>query len=375
MTIHVPFLDLAAARNELAGELDAAALRVLASGHYILGPETEAFEAEFAAYCGVRHAVGVSNGLDALVLILRALAIGAGDEVIVPANTFIATWLAVSLSGARPVPVEPRDDTGNLDPARVEAAITSNTRAVMPVHLYGQCADMAALADIARRHGLPLIEDAAQAQGASWAGVRAGGLGIAAGFSFYPGKNLGAFGDAGAVTTNDDTLATTIRRLRNYGSSRKYVHELAGVNSRLDEMQASLLRVKLARLDEWNARRRARAAFYTQALAGSGLTVPTVADGADPVWHLYVVQAGNRDALQAFLRERGVDTLVHYPIPPYLQGAYESDGYDARAFPVSNRLHEQVLSLPIGPHLTDQQAQAVVDAVLAARDAGVIAPA
>ncbi|GHA78696.1 DegT/DnrJ/EryC1/StrS family aminotransferase [Cognatilysobacter bugurensis] len=372
MTTPVPFLDLAAARTELARDLDAAALRVLASGHYILGPETNAFEAEFAAYCRVKHAIGVGNGLDALMLILRALGIGAGHEVIVPANTFIATWLAVSLVGARPVPVEPRADTANLDPARVEAAISANTRAIMPVHLYGQCADMSALGEIAARHGLPLVEDAAQAQGATWAGARAGGLGIAAGFSFYPGKNLGAFGDAGAVTTNDDALAEAIRKLRNYGSSRKYVHELAGVNSRLDEMQSALLRVKLARLDDWNARRRAHAAFYTQAFAESGLTLPSVADGAEPVWHLYVVQVDHRDALQAFLRERGVDTLVHYPIPPYGQGAYEADGYDEQAFPISNRLHAQVLSLPMGPHLTDAQAQAVVDAVFAARDAGLI---
>ncbi|GAB2508980.1 DegT/DnrJ/EryC1/StrS family aminotransferase [Lysobacter humi (ex Lee et al. 2017)] len=371
----VPFLDLAAARNELAAELDAAALRVLASGHYILGPETEAFEAEFAAYCGVKHAIGVGNGLDALVLILRALGIGAGDEVIVPANTFIATWLAVSLAGARPVPVEPRADTANIDPGRVEAAITPRTRAIMPVHLYGQCADMAALAAIAQRHGLHVIEDAAQAQGATWAGRRAGGLGVAAGFSFYPGKNLGAFGDAGAVTTDDASLAGAVRRLRNYGSSRKYVHEVAGVNSRLDEMQSALLRVKLARLDEWNARRRARAAFYDAALASLGLVLPTVADGAEPVWHLYVVQVRDRDGLQAYLRERGVDTLVHYPIPAYRQGAYADAGYDVDAFPISDRLHEQVLSLPMGPHLTDEQAQAVVDALRAAADAGLIAAA
>jgi dTDP-4-amino-4,6-dideoxygalactose transaminase len=366
----VPFLDLRAAQQALAAELSQATERVLNSGYYILGPETEAFESEFAAFCGVKHALGVGNGLDALHLILRALEIGAGDEVIVPANTFIATWLGVTMADAVIVPVEPDAGTCNLDPKLIEAAITKKTRAIMPVHLYGQCAQMDAINVIAEKHGLLVIEDAAQAHGASFKEQRAGSFGQAAGFSFYPGKNLGAFGDAGAVTTNDDALAEKIRMLRNYGSRKKYVHELAGINSRIDEIQSAMLRVKLRYLNGWNARRQAYAAFYLDALQGTGLGLPAIAEGADPVWHLFVVQTAKRDELQAFLKTQGVETLIHYPTPPWRQGAYRDSGFHDAQFPISTRLHQQVLSLPIGPHMTQAQAQQVVDACHAAAKQG-----
>ena len=368
----VPFLDLRAAQNELAPELSLACERVLNSGHYILGPETEAFEADFAQYCGTRHALGVGNGLDALHLILRALEVGASDEVIVPANTFIATWLGVSQVGARIVPVEPRAGTCNIDPEQITAAITTKTRAIMPVHLYGQCAEMDAINAIAKQHGLYVIEDAAQAHGSSYHEKRAGSFGIAAGFSFYPGKNLGAIGDAGAVTTNDDALTEKIRMLRNYGSRKKYVHEMAGTNSRMDELQSAMLRIKLSKLDEWNARRKSHAAFYLNALQDIGLGLPEVASGAEPVWHLFVVQCKQRDALQAFLREQGIETLIHYPTPPWQQGAYANSVLNGNHYPISLRLHSQVLSLPIGPHLSKVQAEQVVAACHKASAAGLM---
>jgi dTDP-4-amino-4,6-dideoxygalactose transaminase len=370
--LNVPFLDLVGAHAELRDELDAAALRVLSSGRLLLGPETEAFEAEFAAYCGASHCIGVGNGLDALHLILRAYSIGPGDEVIVPSNTFIATWLAVTYAGATPIPVEPIEGTCNLDPARVEAAITPRTRAVIAVHLYGQCADMTALSGVCRRHGLRLIEDAAQAQGARWAGTRAGALGDAAAFSFYPGKNLGAFGDGGAVVTSDAALAASVRMLGNYGSKKKYEHTVAGFNSRLDEVQAALLRVKLRVLDEWNERRRVIAAHYLDALAPTSLDLPHVAAEAEPVWHLFVVRSRVRDALQAFLAERGVQTLIHYPVAPHRQEAYRDLRLAAGTFPISERIHEEVLSLPIGPHLGAAQVQAVVRACFDAQAQGLL---
>ena len=366
----VAFLDLRAAQREIGDELAQACQRVLASGHYILGPETEAFEAEFAAYCGARHCIGVGNGLDALHLLLRARGIGAGDEVIVPANTFIASWLGISQAGATPVPVEPREGTANIDPERIEAAITPRTRAIMPVHLYGQCAEMPAINAIAKQRGLFVLEDAAQAHGSAIGGKRAGAIGDAAAFSFYPGKNLGAIGDGGAVTTDDDALATTVRMLGNYGSRKKYVHELAGTNTRLDELQAAMLRVKLRHLDEWNARRRKLAAFYLDALADTGLGLPEIAHGAEPVWHLFVVRSPRRDELQAFLREQGVETLIHYPTPPWRQGAYAGQGFEDAAWPIAERLHRQVLSLPIGPHLPPSDAERVVEACRAAARAG-----
>jgi len=359
----IPFLDLRAAYLELKPGIDAATARVLDSGWYILGPELEAFEAEWAAYCEARHAVGLANGLDALTLALRALEIGSGDEVIVPSNTYIATWLAVSGVGAVPVPVEPDPATYNIDPVRIAAAITPRTRAICPVHLYGQPADMDPILEIARAHGLRVVEDAAQAHGARYKGRRIGAHGDIACWSFYPGKNLGALGDAGAVTTDDEGLAERIRLLRNYGSRQKYVNEEAGVNSRLDPVQAAVLRVKLSVLDDWTERRRAIAAAYADGLAGSGLTLPHVPDWAEPAWHLYVVRSPERDALQAQLHEAGVGTLIHYPIPPHMQTAYAGLGMAPEALPLARRLADEVLSLPMGPHLTPQDMRKVIHSV------------
>lgn len=349
--MNIPFLDLGAAYRELKVEIDAAVARVLASGWYILGPEVEAFEAEWAAYCGAAHAVGLANGLDALILALRALEIGPGDEVIVPSNTYIATWLAVSAVGATPVPVEPDPATHNIDPARIEAAITPRTRVLLPVHLYGQPADMDPILAIARRHGLRVVEDAAQAHGARYKGQRIGAHGDLVCWSFYPGKNLGALGDAGAVTTNDAALAGRVALLRNYGSRQKYVNEVQGVNSRLDPLQAAVLRVKLAVLDVWTERRRGIAAAYAEGLADSGLILPHVPNWAEPVWHLYVIRSTDRDGLQGRLTEAGVGTLIHYPIPPHMQAAYADLGIPPGALPIARQLASEVLSLPMGPHL------------------------
>lgn len=362
----VPFLDLQAAYLELKADLDAASRRVMNSGWYILGPELEAFEAEFAAYCGVKHCIGTGNGMEALALILKALEIGREDEVIVPGFTFIATWLAVSSVGARPVPVDPDPETYNIDPARIEAALTDRTRAIIPVHLYGQPADMAPLLEMAGRYGLKVIEDAAQAHGARYKGRRTGGLGHAGAFSFYPAKNLGAFGDGGAVTTNDDALARKLKALRNYGSRIKYHHEVRGSNSRLDELQAAFLRVKLRVLDEWNDRRRKLAEVYLKQLAGCpGLTLPHVPSWAEPVWHLFVVRHNDRQALQHHLTEIGIGTLIHYPVPPHLSDAYRKGGYFRMDLPWSNQLADSVLSLPIGPQLTLDQQDAVIRSVRA----------
>ncbi|MFZ5884577.1 MAG: DegT/DnrJ/EryC1/StrS family aminotransferase [Chloroflexota bacterium] len=361
----VPFLDMKAPYRELQAELDSAWRRVMESGWYILGAEVEAFEREFAEYVGVKYCVGVGNGLDALHLILRAYGIGAGDEVIVPANTYIASWLAVSYAGASPVPVEPLEATCNLDPSRLESAISSRTKAVMAVHLYGQPAEMDAINAVARQHGLKVIEDAAQAHGAGYRGRRAGGLGDAAGWSFYPAKNLGALGDAGAVTTNDPDLAEKVRVLRNYGSQVKYHNLHKGFNSRLDELQAALLRVKLKVLDEWNARRAQIAARYLDGLKDSGLTLPFVPQGMQPNWHLFVVRSPNRDALQAHLKRQGIETLIHYPVPPHLQPAYREMGLSEGAFPITERIHREALSLPMGPHLSREEADAVIAAIRA----------
>lgn len=372
----VPFLELRPTYDELRAEMDAAYRRVMESGCYLFGAELDAFEAEYAAYCGVKHCIAVGNGLDALHLILRACDIGPGDEVLVPSHTFIATWLAVSYAGAAPVPVEVNPRTGNLAPERLEAAITPRTRAILPVHLYGQPADMDAILAVARRHGLKVIEDNAQASGAGYKTRRTGGLGDAAGHSFYPGKNLGAFSDAGAVTTNDAALAERVRALRNYGSRRKYFHELKGFNSRLDELQAAFLRVKLRRLDDWNARRRQIAARYLEALRGvPGLILPQVPDWAEPVWHLFVVRHPERDRLQQKLAESGIGTLIHYPVPPHLSGAYAERGWKRGALPIAESLADTVLSLPMGPHLTEEQIETVVDAVWQAAEtlAGAVA--
>ena len=360
----IPFLDLKGVNAAQREELVAAFARVLDSGWYVMGRELEAFEAEYADYCGSAHCVGVGNGLDALVLALRALDIGPGDEVIVPSNTYIATWLAASHVGATPVPVEPDPATCNLDPARLEAAITPRTRAVMPVHLYGQSADLDPILAVARRHGLKVVEDGAQAHGARYKGRRLGGHGDAVAWSFYPGKNLGALGDGGAVTTNDPVLAEKLRMLRNYGSKLKYHHEVIGTNSRLDELQAALLRVKLRTLDAANRHRAALAARYLAGLAAvPGLTLPGVADFAEPVWHLFVVRHARRDALARRLADAGVGTVIHYPVAPHLQPAYASLGLARGTLPISERLHAQVLSLPIGPTQTQAQTDTVIAAV------------
>lgn len=355
----IPFLDLRDAYLELKGDIDAAVLRVLDGGWYIMGDEVESFEAEWAAYCGAAHAVGVANGLDALVLALRALEIGAGDEVIVPAHTFVATWLAVSAVGARPVPVEPDPVTFNIDPRRIEAAVTDRTRAIVPVHLYGQPADLDPILAIARAHGLAVIEDAAQAHGARYKGRRIGAHGDIVCWSFYPGKNLGAMGDAGGITTDRADLAEKVRLLRNYGSHRKYVHEVAGVNSRLDPIQAAVLRVKLRHLDDWADRRRALAAAYTEALKDSGLVLPRVAEGNEPVWHLYVVRSPERDRLMGLLAEAGIGSQIHYPIPPHMQGAYAALGYAPDDFPLSRQIADEVFSLPMGPQVPSEAPDAV----------------
>jgi dTDP-4-amino-4,6-dideoxygalactose transaminase len=359
----VPFLDVQAATAEIRIGLDEAIGRVLASGSYVLGPEVEAFERSFATYVGTAQCVGVGTGLDAIELALRALGVHAGDEVIVPSNTYIATWLAVSHLGARVVPVEPILETYNLDPARVEAAITPRTRAIVAVHLYGQPADMDALRAIASAHGLRLIEDAAQAHGAACHGRRVGSLGHAAAWSFYPAKNLGALGDAGAVTTDDPIIADRVRVLRNYGSRTKYVNEVRGVNSRLDELQAALLSVKLRLLDEWNRRRARVAQRYLAELVGTSLALPAVPPWATPAWHLFVVRSTARDRLQRHLAAQGIQTLIHYPTPPHLQAAYADLGLGDGALPIAEQIHRECLSLPMGPHLSDDQVDEVIAAV------------
>lgn len=361
--MNIPFLDLGAAYRELKSEIDAAVVRTLASGCYIGGPEVEAFEQEFAAYTQAQHCVGVANGLDALHLGLRALGVGPGDEVIVPSNTYIATWLAVSQCGAIPVPVEPDSRTFNIDPSRIEAAITLRTRVILPVHLYGQPADMDSILAIARKHGLRVLEDGAQAHGARYKGQRLGAHSDAVAWSFYPGKNLGAMGDGGAVTSNDAQISERIRVLRNYGSRVKYINEVQGYNSRLDPLQAAILRVKLAHLDEWNARRSAIAQHYLQGLTGIGLTLPYVPVWAEPVWHLFVIRHSQRDMLQKQLALAGVATMIHYPIPPHRQDAYSDLGYGANSFPIAEALHSEVLSLPISPVMADWESKYVVATV------------
>jgi len=361
----VTFLDLKAPHIELRAEMEAAFDRTLNSGWYIQGNELKQFEKEFAEYCEAEHCIGVGNGLDALHLILRAYDIGVDDEVIVPSNTYIATWLAASYAGATPIPVEPDERTYNIDPAQIEAAITPNTKAIIAVHLYGQPADMDAINAIAKKYNLKVIEDAAQAHGARYKGRRVGTLGDAAGFSFYPGKNLGALGDGGAVTTNDAELALKIRVLGNYGSQVKYHNEVKGYNSRLDELQAALMRAKLKTLDEWNGRRKAIAADYLREMAGCNLVLPYVPEWADPVWHLFVVRSAQRDALQKQLGEAGIGTMIHYPIPPHLQPAYAELNYKLGDFPISEVIHREVLSLPMGPHLEAASENVVVSALKA----------
>lgn len=358
-----PFLDVGFTYRTLKEDIDAAYHGLMDSGMYIGGDAVASFEQAFADYCGVKHCVGVGNGLDALVLTLRAYGIGAGDEVIVPANTFIATWLGVAQVGAVPVPVDADPVTMNIDLALVPAAITSRTRAIMPVHLYGQPVASTGLRALAEKHDLKIIEDAAQAHGGYDGTRRVGQLGHVAGFSFYPGKNLGAFGDGGAIVTDDDALAKSIRTLGNYGAEKKYQHDEVGYNSRLDPIQAAMLSVKLCKLDEWGARRSAIADIYTEALADApDLTLPVVPEGIKSAWHLYVVRVPDRDALQAALAQRGVATAMHYPIANHKSGAFEKDFGDM-SFPVTEEICRTCLSLPIGPHLSTQQAQEIAQHV------------
>lgn len=362
----IPFLSLKDATAELRGELDAALARVVASGHYIGGPEVEAFEAEFAAFVGAKHCIGVGNGLDAITMALLAHAVPRGAKALVPSNTFIATWLGASHAGVVPVPLEPDWSTHVLDVAAVERALTPDVRAVLPVHLYGLPVDMPALRRVCDARGVVVIEDAAQVHGATVGGRRVGSFGTAT-WSFYPGKNLGALGDAGAVTTNDDDVAERLRRLRNYGSQVKYEHEAVGYNSRLDPLQAAVLRVKLRHLEAWNARRARVAALYLERLAGlEGLSLPTLPPARTHAWHLFVVRTLRRDALRAHLEQAGIGTLIHYPKPSHLQGAYVAAyAHERERLQETALAAEQVLSLPIGPHLSVDEAGRVADSVRA----------
>lgn len=360
----VKFLDLKSTNLRLKDEYSKALDRVLNSGWLVLGEETEAFESEFSAYCESDYCIGVGNGLDALHLILRGYGIGEGDEVIVPSHTYIATWLAVSYAGAKPVPVESNEQTYNINTDLIEAVINDNTKAIIAVHLYGQCADMDPIMAIAEKHGLKVIEDAAQAHGSLYKGRKAGSLGHAAGFSFFPGKNLGALGDGGAVTTNDSDLAEKVRILRNYGSEKKYHNSYKGYNSRLDELQASFLRVKLPYLDEDLASRKQIAAIYNKELNRDlSLTLPNVPEWSSPAWHLYVVRSPKRELLQQHLKLQGVETLIHYPIPPHLQPAYSEYTYMKKDLPLADLISREVLSLPMGPHLNLEQCNTVIRAI------------
>lgn len=359
--MRIPFLDLEAPHQELKTELEAAFSRVLDSGWYIVGKELESFESSFAKYCNVKHCIGVGNGLDAIHLLLEAYGIGPGDEVLVPSNTFIATWLAVTRTGAKPIAVEPDPNTYNIDPAAIEAAITPSSAAIIPVHLYGQPADMDAINKIAERHKLVVIEDAAQAQGGRYRNRPVGSLGHGAATSFYPGKNLGALGDGGAVLTDDAAIAEKIRELRNYGSKVKYQHDTLGYNSRLDELQAAFLSVKLLRLDAWNARRREIAQEYVECIIHPEIKLPFVPDWANPVWHLFVVCTPQRGELQQYLEQQGVQTLVHYPTPPHLQKCYAE--IVNKSLPISELLASEILSLPLYPTMTDAEVDHVIQCI------------
>ena len=359
----IPFLDLVPTYLTSKNGIDEALLRVASSGWYLLGAELEAFEADYAAYCGSNHCAGVANGLDALHLALKALGVRPGDEVIVPSNTYIATWLAVSQCGATPVPVEPDPRTYNIDVTRIEAAITSRTRALLPVHLYGQPADMDAINAVAARNNLPVLDDCAQAHGARYKGHVVGSLAHASAWSFYPGKNLGAMGDAGAITARDIDVDSTVRMLRNYGSKVKYHNEVKGVNSRLDEIQAAILAVKLRDLNRATDERRYIAAQYLGGMAGLPLVLPHVPDWAEPAWHLFVVRHIDRNAFQDRLKERGIGTLIHYPVPPHHQPAYAEMAYGPGHFPIAESIHREVISLPLWPGMREFEIDRVIAAV------------
>lgn len=362
--MNIPFLDLKKSYVEIKKELDAAYSRVMNSGWYILGDEVEAFENEFADYIGVNYCIGVSNGLDALKILLEAYGIGEGDEVLVPANTYIATWLAVSHVGAKPVPVDVSKLTYNMNPDLISKALTKKTKAVIPVHLYGRAAEMTSICELAQKHNLVIIEDAAQAHGCQMHGKKVGTFGHAAGFSFYPGKNLGAFGDGGAITTNDPGIASLVRKIINYGSQQKYIHDIKGLNCRLDPLQASFLRVKLKYLDIWNSRRQEVARRYFNNLQSSSVVLPSSGEAGSHIWHLFVIKYPNRDWLMKELEKTGIQTLIHYPYPPHLQKAYRDLGYQVGDFPVTECLASDVLSLPMGPHLSIEQQDYVIDTLL-----------
>jgi dTDP-4-amino-4,6-dideoxygalactose transaminase len=353
----IPFLDLAKLHQTIREPIDVAYRRVMDSGQFVMGAELTAFEVEFAEYCEVKHCIGVANGLDAIRLLLMAYEIGPGDEVIVPSNTFIATWLAVTACGATPVPVEPHVDTHNIDARLIAGAITRHTRAIIAVHLYGQPADMDLIYAIAETHGLVVLEDAAQAQGARYKGKKVGSLGHAAATSFYPGKNLGALGDGGAILTNDSVIADRVRHLSNYGSKTKYQHDVLGCNSRLDELQAAFLRAKLVILDDWNRKRRVIANHYSEVLVHPQIALPFVPDFADPVWHLYVIRCEHRDNLKSHLAQYGISTAIHYPIPPHRQRCYSQ--FQNCDLPIADTLAGELLSLPLSPLMTGAEIEYV----------------
>ena len=354
----IKFLDLYAINEQYRPEIDTAIKRTLDSGWYLLGKECGAFEKNFADYCGVKHAIGVANGLDALNLIIKAYGFGADDEIIVPANTYIASILAISQNGATPVLIEPDIDTYNINPDLIEAKITSHTKAIMVVHLYGQAVEMQKIWDLAEKYNLKIIEDSAQAHGAIYKGRRVGNLGDASGFSFYPGKNLGCMGDGGAITTNDDELASKIKALRNYGAHKKYENIYQGTNSRLDEIQAAILDVKLKYLEMDNQRRRVIAEYYLQNINNALITLPKVKDPESHVWHLFVVRTADQNALKDYLEANGVQCLIHYPIPPHKQRAYKE--LNEQSYPVTERIHKEVLSIPISPVMYKDEAALIV---------------
>lgn len=358
----IPFLSLNRQNKDIRILLDQAYKRVMNSGHFILGPELEAFENEFALYSNVNYCVGVGNGLDALYFLLLAYGIGKGDEVIVPSNTFIATWLAVSQSGATPVPVEPNIESYNIDPTLIERAISARTRCIMPVHLYGQPADMDAINEIAKKYNLIVIEDAAQSQGALYKGKKTGSLGHAAGTSFYPGKNLGAMGDGGAILTNDYTIAQKIKKFRNYGSTIKYHHDSMGFNSRLDEIQAAFLRVKIKMLDNWNNSRSIIALRYTQLLKASKVITPIIQENINSAWHLYVIRSKERDKLKNYLERHQISTVIHYPLPPHKQNCYNL--LSNNNLPIAEMLANEVLSLPLFHSIKNEEVEWITEKII-----------
>jgi dTDP-4-amino-4,6-dideoxygalactose transaminase len=365
MSKNIPLVGLFDQYQTIKPEIDAAIENIITRSAFVGGDEVRRFENEFAAYCEAKACVGVGNGTDALYLTLRALGIGAGDEVITVAHTFIATSEAISMTGATPIFIDVLPETMLMDPSLIEAAITPRTKAIIPVHLYGQSCDMDAIMEIARKHGLKVVEDAAQAHGGRWRGQRVGSIGDAATFSFYPGKNLGAFGDAGAVVSQDEELIERIRMLANHGRLEKYTHKMEGVNSRLDGMQAAILRVKLRHLDEWNAKRRQIADAYREQLTDRGITLPTVHEKAEPVWHLFVIRVGDRERLMSLMKEEGIATGIHYPVPLHQQPAYEARRA-SYSLPATERAAQEVMSLPMYPELSDEQIDTVCSAVTAA---------